>query len=264
MAAHQEHLSPLLGVLFPLLSPIFLPKKNWYGASVGRAVRYTPTEQCLAGAKTLAGSLSILKRTKESDRKQHHDALCGLDHRVKEECKHLLNACSRLKVHAPFSLLQTNGGTDVQERHIDDKPSHIKRHMWESIPSHSAIVAATAAGTYMLVFPDIHIFDLDPDPDYLGHYPEEIDEPVQGKLIYIPYGWGVVFCHSVLHAYGYRSLDDVPDGNGNLGFFYHLVPDGNSFPDGVEKAYKNGKRFSDYYVNPLEMNEMKHIFFYDE
>ena len=242
-----------------------LPADNkWQRVSVGNGVRYTPTYHCLAGAQTLSSGMSILKKTNKEERKLHRQALEAIDGRVKKEGRAMYR--NEYNVEAPFALLQTDGGTDLQDCHLDEKPHVIREH--PGMAGYSAVMAATLAGSYLLIFPSV---DMDKS---LTTYPRRLstreeakeegeDRRRSGKIIFIPFGWCIFFHHSILHAGGFRSLDDAPDGNGNLRFFYYILPGDTAAPIGNENAYENVQRkFSTDYASPLDYSRLKHVFFY--
>ena len=237
--------------------------KKWNRVKVGTGVRYTPSNDCPAGAKTLASHMSILKGTNEKERKKLYPALAAVDERVNREVK--AHVGNDFVFSTPFSLLRTPNGTEVQSCHLDENPeiSAIRENQ-KYEQGHSAILAATQAGSYLLVFPDVPIKRLSRIPEWRDPWVEANDpRTTKGKLIFIPFGWCVIFNHSILHAGGFRSLDDIAEGNGNLRFFYYIVPEGVAKPDGNWDAHPNGKSFSVRFVNPLSVKRMKTVFFYD-
>ena len=242
-----------------------LPADNkWQRVSVGNGVRYTPTYHCSAGAKTLASGMSILKKTNKEERKQHRQALEAIDGRVKKEGMAMYR--NKYSVEAPFALLQTDGGTDLQDCHLDEKPCVIREHT--GMAGYSAIIAATFAGSYLLIFPNVDMdISLTTYPGGLSTREETKEQGEgcrrKGKIIFIPFGWCLFFHHSILHAGGFRSLDDAPDGNGNLRFFYYILPGDTAAPIGNENAYENMKRkFNTDYASPLDYSQLKRVFFY--
>lgn len=228
--------------------------RHWNEVRVGNAVHYTHSNDCPEGAKTMASHMSILKGTNKEERKQLYPALAAIDDRVKREVKaHIEDAFS---FTTPFALLRTPKGTDVQHCHLDEKPLVFVKNDFHG---HSAILAANQAGSYLLVFPDVPVSRFFRPWDRSNGFPGRW----RGKLIYIPFGWCFLFEHDLLHAGGFRSLDDVPDGQGNLRFFYYIVPEGLETPVGNCDTFPNGRRFSEDFLNPLTVTQMERVFFYD-
>ena len=221
--------------------------KKWNHVAVGNSVLYTHSHDCPDGAKSLASSMTILKNTNQEERRQHYAALAEIDDIVKWEGKKHIQTPD---VVTPLSLLRTDGGTDVQSCHLDDLRTNIKAGT--SLEGCSAIIAASQAGSYLLVFPHVQMETLDQDTS-----------TVRGTMIFIPFGWCVIFRHSVLHAGGFRSLDDVSYGQGNLRFFYYITPAGMNPPEGNLNANTSGKLFSEYFLNPLDVTKMQSVFHYE-
>ena len=227
---------------------------HWNKVKVGNAVHYTPSNDCPEGAKTMASQMSILKGTTKEERKQLYPALAAIDDRVNREVKAHIG--DRFPFTTPFALLRTPKGTDVQRCHLDEKPLVI---MTNEYTGYSAILAASQAGSYLLVFPDV------PFRRFIRPWDRADRDPrvTRGRLVYIPFGWCVLFQQDVLRAGGFHSLDDVPDGHGNLRFFYYIVPQGAEAPIGNWDAFPSGRRFSEDFVNPLTVTQMERVFFYD-